>query len=307
MRARFHARDGRLGFYREGSHDLCDPAATGQLLPGTAAWLAAAAEALVPLGAALRGVEIAEDVPGRVRACHLDLSAEADLRVCARLAERTDLVGLSIARADRPGLDTLAGEPRVADDLDVGGAAAVRLTRHAAAFFQGNRFLVAPLAAHVAGLVTAPGPIVDLYAGVGLFGLALAARGAADVVLVEGDPVAGADLAVNAEPWAPGARVVREPVEAFLSRAVPDRPATVIVDPPRTGLSPAALSGILAMGSGALVYVSCDPATFARDARRLVDGGYALDGLTVFDLFPDTAHVETVARFRRSPDQGTVR
>jgi len=72
------------------------------------------------------------------------------------------------------------------------------------------------------------------------------------------------------------------------------------VDPPRIGLSDVVLSGMLKIEPHRIVYVSCDPATFARDARRIVDAGYHMTNLTVFDLFPQTHHTETVAAFDRS-------
>jgi 23S rRNA (uracil1939-C5)-methyltransferase len=74
---------------------------------------------------------------------------------------------------------------------------------------------------------------------------------------------------------------------------------TFIVDPPRTGISKEALGGIVRRGPKRIVYVSCDVATLARDARALVDGGYSLDAITGIDLFPNTAHVEGVVVFRR--------
>jgi 23S rRNA (uracil1939-C5)-methyltransferase len=143
------------------------------------------------------------------------------------------------------------------------------------------------------------GPIVDLYAGVGLFGLSLAAGGAADVTLVEGDPISGRDLAENARPYADGVRVERSSVEDFVARRSPGGDATFIVDPPRTGMSKEALGGIVRAKPKRIVYVSCDVATLARDSRRLVDAGYSLEGLTGFDLFPNTAHVETVCTCHR--------
>ena len=85
------------------------------------------------------------------------------------------------------------------------------------------------------------------------------------------------------------------------SERMPWNISTVIVDPPRTGMSREALDGLIQCAPGRVVYVSCDTATLARDARRLVDGGYALEGLTGIDLFPNTAHVESVAVFARSP------
>jgi 23S rRNA (uracil1939-C5)-methyltransferase len=75
-------------------------------------------------------------------------------------------------------------------------------------------------------------------------------------------------------------------------------PDVIIADPPRTGLSREVLDGIVALRASKVVYVSCDVATLARDARRLVDDGYAIQRIDAFDLFPNTPHVETVVVFR---------
>jgi 23S rRNA (uracil1939-C5)-methyltransferase len=85
-------------------------------------------------------------------------------------------------------------------------------------------------------------------------------------------------------------------VEEFLDSRR-DRPAVVVVDPPRTGLSRAALDGVIRLRAGRLVYVSCDVATLARDSRGLVNAGYTIERADAFDLFPNTPHVETVAVF----------
>jgi tRNA/tmRNA/rRNA uracil-C5-methylase (TrmA/RlmC/RlmD family) len=132
---------------------------------------------------------------------------------------------------------------------------------------------------------------------VGLFGLSRAAAGVADVTLVEGDPISGRDLQENAEPFAGRARVERSSVEDFVARLSPGGDATFIVDPPRTGISKEALGEIIRARPKRIVYVSCDVATLARDSRTLLDAGYSLDGVTGFDLFPNTAHVETVCTF----------
>jgi 23S rRNA (uracil1939-C5)-methyltransferase len=73
----------------------------------------------------------------------------------------------------------------------------------------------------------------------------------------------------------------------------------VIVDPPRTGVSKEALDGVLRLAAPQITYVSCDVATLARDARRIVDAGYVIDRADGFDLFPNTPHVETVVVFTR--------
>ncbi|MGE0444169.1 MAG: class I SAM-dependent RNA methyltransferase [Vicinamibacterales bacterium] len=282
MRARLHARGGRLGFFREGTHDLCDAVATGQLLPQTGDWIARVEEVLARERlTGLAWLELAENVAGDQRACHFEV-AEGERR--GRYAPLADLAGREIA-------DTL--HAREGDR-----ASAFRLHRDARAFFQGNRFLLEGLAQLVVSLVP-PGPVVDLYAGVGLFGLALAAAGWERVTLVEGDPVSSTDLRQNAQAFAGRARVERRSVESFLAAGggPSDGGGTVIVDPPRTGLSRDALAGVLRMRPGRLIYVSCDPATLARDARAAIDGGYALTSLTGLDLFPNTAHVESVAVF----------
>jgi 23S rRNA (uracil1939-C5)-methyltransferase len=174
---------------------------------------------------------------------------------------------------------------------------ALRLRRDVRAFFQANRFLLERLVRHVIALVP-PGPVVDLYSGVGLFGLSLAAAGAEQVTLVEGDPVSGADLTTNAEPFRDRVRVERRSVEAFLvARRAADTPATFLVDPPRTGMSRDAMRDIIRASPARLVYVSCDVATLARDTRLLLDAGYSLEGVTGMDLFPNTAHVESIATF----------
>lgn len=299
MRARLHARGHRLGFYREGTHELCDAAGTRQLAESTAGWIARAEGVLRRQGlTGLAGVEIAENVAGDQRACHLELLAGVDAAPFAPLAD--GLVGLSASRSDHPDVDVLAGRPVVSDVVSLGdgyAGATVTLQRDVRAFFQGNRFLLSDLARHVVGL-TPHGIVVDLYAGVGLFGLAAAAAGAPDVTLVEGDPIAAADLEENAAPY-PGAFVTHRSVESYLEAARPfESPATMILDPPRTGVSKEAIAGIIRMRPSTIVYVSCDVATLARDVRALLDAGYTLGPITAFDLFPNTAHVETVACLR---------
>jgi 23S rRNA (uracil1939-C5)-methyltransferase len=298
MRARLHAVNGRLGFYREESHDLCDAIQTGQLLESAGEWITAAEAIIRAAGpAGVAGVEIAENIAGDERACHLDLREGVSAADYSALA--TGLVGLTAQRADSSFVETLAGTPHVTDVIRIrDDVPALRLTRHVRAFFQGNRFLVESLVQQVLALVPR-GAVIDLYAGGGLLGLSLAAAGADRVTLVEGDPVSGADLQMNAEPFRDRARVERSSVEEFLARRRSSPAETVIVDPPRTGLSREATAGILALKPTRLVYVSCDVATLARDTRALLDHGYMIGSIIALDLFPNTAHVETITTFTR--------
>jgi 23S rRNA (uracil1939-C5)-methyltransferase len=296
MRARVHASNGLLGFYREGTHVLCGVAQTRQLADATNTWIAGVEELIARHSlTGLAAVDVSENISGGERACHIDLHGQVDASGYTVLAE--GLTGLSATRADRAGVEVLSGTPCVVDVLS-----GLRLRRDVRSFFQGNRFLLELLVQRVTSLA-GTGPVVDLYAGVGLFGLSLAAAGAPSVIVVEGDPVSGLDLRQNAEPFLDRVRVERRSVEQFLALSR-DRnddlaDATVIVDPPRTGMTRDALAGTIARTPGRIVYVSCDVATFARDARMLIDAGYELGELTGVDLFPNTAHVESIAVFTR--------
>jgi 23S rRNA (uracil1939-C5)-methyltransferase len=294
MRARLHVRGSRVGFMREGSHDICAVGPTQQLLPATAAWVEGV-EARLREGAlnGMTSIEVAENIAATERAAHLELEPGTDARAFAALA--TDAItGLSAQVLDRRGIVTIAGVPAVSDSIG-----SLVLKRDVRAFFQGNRFLLDALVRHVTDVVSENAPVVDLYAGVGLFGLSLAAAGRTDITLVEGDPISAHDLEQNARPFAERARVERSSVEAFLRQSTTAAAATVIVDPPRTGMSREAVQCILQVKPARLLYVSCDVATLARDVRALVDHGYALEQVSAFDLFPNTAHVESVCLLRR--------
>ena len=301
MRARLHVRGRRIGFFREGTHEWCDPGPTKQLLPATLATLTRVEEALRawPEGTVTE-VTVSEHVPGTQRLLHLELTPRTDPARLPPLPAADGATGVSASAADRIRPSNLFGAETLTDELALDASSvsrSFRLTRHAQSFFQGNRFLLQPLVDAVM-VLTLPGPVLDLYAGVGLFSVAAACRGET-VVAVEGDRHAVADLKANAGPYGDRLRAHHQAVEAFLATGRERVTSTVIVDPPRTGLTVDALAGVARLRAARVVYVSCDVATLARDARRLVDAGYALTRVTSFDLFPDTAHIETLAVFSR--------
>lgn len=168
-------------------------------------------------------------------------------------------------------------------------------------FFQINHALLAPLV-HAA-LGDADGATaIDLYCGVGLFTLPLARR-FTRVVAVEANPRACAYARRNlAAAKLTNAHVQTSLVGAWLTRHVGEYAPVdlVLLDPPRAGAEAEAIKGILRLRPRRIAYVSCDPATLARDLRGLRDGGYNLDSLAAFDMFPQTHHVETVAQLTRA-------
>lgn len=304
LRARLHAGGGRLGYYLEGTHTICDAAATAQLLPAATEAAAAVFAALGPRAGDCQALVISENIAATQRVIHLEPRDSARLDDVAPAGfALADVTGVTTLVRGR--LETIVGTDAVADTADVlfGGASplpeAAEWTRRAPAFFQGNRYLLGALVRRV--LDVSPGDrVVDLYAGVGLFSVALAARGAR-VLAVEAEPFAAADLAVNATPWSERLQVAPEMVEDVVARRPSAPPDVVVLNPPRTGVSAEALAGLAAWRVPRLVYVSCDPPTLARDAARLITGGYQLASLDGFDMFPNTPHVEAVAVFTRAP------
>jgi 23S rRNA (uracil1939-C5)-methyltransferase len=305
MRARLHVRDATIGFFREGSHDLCDAARTGQLLPDTGSLLTRLSLRLRQLGAqAVTSLDLAENRDASQRVIHLELRAGPGVRTAAfaPLAGLDGITGATARLSSGAPVARLGGTPTVwdaVDDLLAESTAetGLRLTRHATAFFQGNRFLLPRLVRAVLAWVPSDGTTLDLYAGVGLFALSLVASGRQGITAVEGDRTSGADLRANVAQAAGRVTAVVASVEDYLRRQTGAPPAAVLLDPPRTGVSREAADALIRMAAPRLVYVSCDPATLARDAARFVEGGYELRHVECFDLFPNTAHVESLAVF----------
>lgn len=163
-------------------------------------------------------------------------------------------------------------------------------------FFQVNRQLVDVLAENVT--TGFRGTLAwDLYAGVGLFARKLT-QTFEQVVAVESAPAALSALKANLQDTR--SEAIATETLTFLRRASRDAaPDLIVVDPPRTGLGSEITAQLARLAAPAIVYVSCDPATLARDLRALTDAGYAVESLTLADLFPQTFHLETVVRLGR--------
>ena len=301
LRARLHVQADKAGFYREGTHELCDPRGTTQLSAGTVDTIDRTLAALGDIRSAVAAIELSENISGDERAIHCDVIPDAQTMEAAfaRAIEAAGLTGCT-ARG-RLGPFVRIGNPAVSDPLSIlthGRAAIGSLKRQPAAFFQGNRFLLPDLVVSVLDATLTARTVLDLYAGAGLFSAALAATGHARITAVEGDRYSGSDLRENAAAFPGVIRAVVGSVEEHLQRSR-ERAQTIVVDPPRTGISREAMESIARQSAERVIYVSCDPPTMARDARRLLDTGYRLTSLKGFDLFPNTPHVETIGVFER--------
>ena len=139
--------------------------------------------------------------------------------------------------------------------------------------------------------------VLELYCGIGTFGIFLA-REAAALAGFDENEVAVEDANYNArQSGLTNARFEAKPVELAVSELA-DRKKTfdcVVLDPPREGVNRRTLESLLQMKPSRIVYVSCDPATLSRDLKILIDGGYRPGRLQPIDLFPQTYHLETVA------------
>ncbi len=163
-------------------------------------------------------------------------------------------------------------------------------------FFQVNRFLTDELARRAVG-DAGGGLALDLYCGAGLTTLPLARR-FERVIGVDADPKATRSLRYNLDRAGLAARAFNLDAGGFLA-SFDETPDLVVADPPRAGLGAAVTRRLTRLRPKRIHLVSCDPATLGRDLQALLGGGYALESLTLLDLFPQTAHLETIAALQR--------
>ena len=175
----------------------------------------------------------------------------------------------------------------------------IPLTVPMGAFFQGNRHLLRPLFDRVADLVgDGTQPVFDLHAGVGFLAAAAASRGDHPLTLVEPNRCAAKAAASNLP--AAAVTVGRTAEQWIADQDDLPQDATVITDPPRTGMNRPLRKGLAAWMPQRIVMLGCDPATWARDAKILCEAGYQPTSLELFDLFPSTHHVEILAVLERN-------
>jgi tRNA/tmRNA/rRNA uracil-C5-methylase (TrmA/RlmC/RlmD family) len=249
----------RLGYFERGSHRICDVAECPVLVP-----------------------ELQETLSG--------------------LRER---MGKDLLPTDAEDFQAVAGDEGVSlapplDDVEpLEASRAIAGNRYrfsAEGFFQINQSLLPQLVAFATDDARGDAAL-DLYCGVGLFTLPLARR-FRHVTGVEGNPSAVAYARRNLA----GTQLENAVVECagvgewLKTKALTHAPVDlVLLDPPRAGLEEGATAGLLALRPQHITYVSCDPATLARDLQEILKGGYALGKIAAFDMFPQTHHVETVA------------
>lgn len=245
-----------IGYYERGSRRVCDVSDCAVLVPQLEQTLER-----------LRATDFLEFPPGLK---HLDVVAGEN--------------GVSLTPSFA-GFETTELELKIAEEI---------YNYSAEAFFQVNPGLLAPLIEFALGEVRGD-TAVDLYCGVGLFTLPLARR-FERVTGVEANPVAVRFAKRNLQrAELQNTRVIAAGVSEWI-RGRNLRADFVLLDPPRAGAESAVIKGIVDSRAQRVSYVSCDPATLARDLKKLIAGGYVIESLMAYDLFPQTHHVETVVR-----------
>jgi 23S rRNA (uracil1939-C5)-methyltransferase len=285
----------RLGLHQEDSRRVVDVERCLQISDAMNVALRALRLALQESGLrGVHGIDLVESFDGGRLVATLvsSLEARAAPRLASLAAAAPRLSGFGVL-VERGRFVLLRGGPYL-EAVVLG----IRLRHHARAFFQANRHLTEELAREVVALAGTGARVLDLYAGVGLFALPLAA-GATQVEAVERSSVSVQDGRANAS--RAGLEHVRfherDVLDALTAARAGDHD-TVVLDPPRTGAGEDVVEAIARLRPARVIYVSCDPPTLGRDLKAFHARGYEMDAIRAFDMFPDTFHVETVVRLR---------
>jgi 23S rRNA (uracil1939-C5)-methyltransferase len=312
-RTRLQVRTGpkfALGYFRFGSHEFLPV----RECPISSPLLNRVMACLLELGGlncptAVEEIELFADAADERLLAWAFCGREADHRDLLRWAEALErelpeISGVTFFSSRRRFEDEAPFDQKA---LAQSGAKAIRYRTKdyeyqvsAGAFFQVNRYLVDELVSVVTG--NASGDVaLDLYAGVGLFSAALA-RNFHHIFGVEASQTSHSDLVQNvpANVKAVGARTEDYLRSDYLrNRPVRKRPDLVVLDPPRTGAGKAVIRSLVELGALRVRYVSCDPATLARDTAPLLAAGYHIEEAHLFDLFPESFHIESVLLLAR--------
>ncbi|MBS1851764.1 MAG: 23S rRNA (uracil(1939)-C(5))-methyltransferase RlmD [Acidobacteria bacterium] len=285
-----------LGYYQFGSHRLLPveecPISSPLINRAIAAVWQQGRAGSIP--AALQEIEFFADADDGQLLIEISCGGEVKEPDVTRWAEEFRSAFQELAGITAFGPAREKAEPRLIATIGAGellyrtGPVAYRVA--AGAFFQTNRHLVDDLV-RIVTQGRAGDLALDLYAGVGLFSTVLG-QSFSQVIAVEPSPTSHACLRYNS---LPNVKVVRATTEQYLQNAkIGRRPDLVVVDPPRSGLGEGVAKALLALRAERLTYVSCDPATLARDLKLLSGGGYRIEEAHLVDLFPQTYHLESV-------------
>jgi 23S rRNA (uracil1939-C5)-methyltransferase len=303
----------RLGFYRQRSHDVVDIDACPIVLPRLSEYIATLARP----DSTTRVVAVAS-------ARHI--VARASSNGTGVVTFTTDRPSDAVARSAAELLQTLPGAAGIINSYDPSGANAI-LGRHqrvlagtgeieetiggiryrvpASSFFQVNPAIVDRIFSYIDQRAPRAARVLDLYCGVGTFSLFFARRGSS-VFGIEEHSAAISEARANAElnGLTGSATFVVGQVERMRDDAAAQRALRecelAFLDPPRKGSDETTLSALASAGVPSIWYLSCDPATLARDLKFLTAKGYSLDSVQPFDMFPQTGHVEVLATMRRN-------
>jgi 23S rRNA (uracil1939-C5)-methyltransferase len=305
--------DTRLGFYRQRSHDVVPIDACPIVMPRLSDYIAE-----------LQHPESSSGKDALASALHI--VARASSQGTAVVTFTTSRPSNAVARSAPEFLDALPGVAGIINSYDPSGANAI-LGRHervlagtgeieetiagiryrvpASSFFQVNPAIVDRIFAYIEERAAPVRRVLDLYCGVGTFSLFFARRGAT-VFGIEEHSAAIAEARINAElnGLTEKTTFVAGRVEQMRGSAAAEAALRhcelAFLDPPRKGSDEATLSALASAGVPSIWYLSCDPATLARDLKFLTAKGYGLDTVQPFDMFPQTGHVEVLATMRRN-------